>query len=58
MHVVTADLDAGPLLAQARIPVLSGDTPDTLAERVLMQEHRLLPACVRSIASASPWRIL
>ena len=51
VHVVTADLDAGPLLAQARIPVLSGDTPDTLAERVLMQEHRLLPACVRSIAS-------
>ncbi len=51
VHVVTADLDAGPLLAQAHVPVLGDDTPDTLAARVLVQEHRLLPACVRAIAS-------
>lgn len=51
VHVVTADLDAGPLLAQARVPVLADDTPDTLAARVLVQEHRLLPACVRAIAA-------
>ncbi len=51
VHVVTADLDAGPLLAQARIAVLADDTPDSLAARVLAQEHRLLPACVRAIAS-------
>ena len=50
VHVVTADLDAGPLLAQARVPVLADDTPDSLATRVLVHEHRLLPACVRAIA--------
>ena len=51
VHVVTADLDAGPLLAQVRIPVSPDDTPDALAARVLVQEHRLLPACARAIAS-------
>ncbi|MCX7555327.1 phosphoribosylglycinamide formyltransferase [Xanthomonadaceae bacterium JHOS43] len=51
VHVVTAELDAGPLLAQTRIDVRHDDTPDTLAARVLTQEHRLLPACVRAIAS-------
>jgi phosphoribosylglycinamide formyltransferase-1 len=51
VHVVTAELDAGPLLAQARIAVRSGDTPDDLAARVLTQEHRLLPACVHAIAT-------
>ena len=51
VHVVTAELDAGPLLAQARIPVQANDTPDSLAVRVLEQEHRLLPTCVRAIAA-------
>lgn len=47
VHEVTAELDAGPILGQARVPVLSGDTADTLAARVLMQEHRLYPAVLR-----------
>ena len=44
VHLVTEDLDAGPLLGQARVPVLAGDTPGRLAARVLAQEHRLYPA--------------
>jgi phosphoribosylglycinamide formyltransferase-1 len=39
VHLVTADLDLGPILAQAAVPVLPGDTPAQLAERVLQQEH-------------------
>lgn len=47
VHEVTADLDDGPILGQARVPVLPGDTPDTLAARVLPMEHRLYPAVLR-----------
>ncbi|MFN4202110.1 MAG: phosphoribosylglycinamide formyltransferase [Tabrizicola sp.] len=47
VHEVTADLDAGPILGQARVPVLPGDTEATLAARVLEQEHRLYPAVLR-----------
>ncbi|HRO87114.1 MAG: phosphoribosylglycinamide formyltransferase [Chiayiivirga sp.] len=50
VHVVTADLDAGPLLAQSRIAIEADDTPERLAARVLACEHRLLPATVRAIA--------
>ena len=50
VHLVTADLDAGPILGQARVPVRSGDTPETLAARVLVQEHRLYPAVLRRFA--------
>ena len=48
VHLVDASLDGGPILAQARVPILEGDTPDTLADRVLVQEHRLYPAVVRA----------
>ena len=41
VHLVTAQMDEGPILAQAAIPVLPGDTPESLAARVLVQEHRL-----------------
>jgi phosphoribosylglycinamide formyltransferase-1 len=51
VHEVTADLDAGPILGQARVPVLQGDTPETLAARVLAAEHRLYPAVLRRFAS-------
>ncbi|WP_425231130.1 phosphoribosylglycinamide formyltransferase [Sphingomonas sp.] len=44
VHLVTAELDAGEVLAQARVPVLAGDTPESLAARVLVEEHRLYPA--------------
>lgn len=47
VHEVTADLDAGPILGQARVPVAPGDTAETLAARVLTMEHRLYPAVLR-----------
>lgn len=50
VHFVTADLDGGPLIIQARVPVLAGDDADTLAARVLEQEHRILPAAIRWFA--------
>ncbi|MBC3884411.1 phosphoribosylglycinamide formyltransferase [Undibacterium griseum] len=47
VHFVTAELDHGPIVAQAVVPVFSGDTEDSLAHRVLEQEHRLYPQAVR-----------
>jgi phosphoribosylglycinamide formyltransferase-1 len=46
VHEVTAELDHGPILAQAVVPVLADDTPDALAARVLTQEHRIYPQAV------------
>lgn len=51
VHEVTADLDAGPILGQARVPVRHCDTADTLAASVLTQEHRLYPAVLRRFVS-------
>lgn len=50
VHEVTPALDDGPVLGQARVPVLAGDTPETLAARVLVQEHLLYPAVLRRFA--------
>jgi len=50
VHFVTPELDAGPIIAQAAVPVLAGDTADTLAARILRQEHRLYPLIVRWFA--------
>ncbi|HEX7732126.1 MAG TPA: phosphoribosylglycinamide formyltransferase [Rhodanobacter sp.] len=50
VHYVTAELDGGPVVAQARIPVGAGDTETSLAERLLAEEHKLLPAVVGAIA--------
>jgi phosphoribosylglycinamide formyltransferase-1 len=50
VHFVTEELDGGPVIIQARVPVLPGDDPDTLAARVLVQEHRIYPATVRLFA--------
>jgi len=47
VHFVTAELDHGAVVAQARIPVLPGDTPDTLAQRLLAEEHQLYPYAIR-----------
>lgn len=47
VHWVTPGMDEGPVIAQARVPVLPGDTPETLAARVLVEEHRLYPAALR-----------
>ena len=46
VHFVTATVDGGPVIAQARVPVLADDTATTLAERVLLQEHRLYPLVI------------
>ncbi len=51
VHEVTAKLDDGPILGQARVPILPGDTPETLAERVLVQEHLLYPMVLRRFVS-------
>ena len=48
VHQVTAELDHGGILAQAAVPVLPGDTADTLATRILTQEHLIYPQAVRS----------
>jgi len=50
VHFVSAELDGGPVIAQARIAIHPGDTEDALASRLLSQEHRLLTACVGAIA--------
>jgi folate-dependent phosphoribosylglycinamide formyltransferase PurN len=50
VHFVTPELDAGPIVAQAAVPVLAGDTADTLAERILTAEHRLYPLALRLVA--------
>ena len=51
VHLVTDAMDEGPILAQAAVPVLPGDTEDRLAARVLMQEHRLYPAALAAFAA-------
>ncbi len=52
VHLVTDEVDAGPILLQAAVPVLGGDTPTTLRARIQAQEHRLLPEAIRSLTGA------
>lgn len=52
VHYVVPELDAGPVICQAEVPVLAGDTPDTLAARVLEQEHRIYPQALRQVCEA------
>ena len=55
VHIVTPELDDGPILGQSRVPILAGDTPETLASRVLEQEHILYPECLeRFLAENQP----
>jgi phosphoribosylglycinamide formyltransferase-1 len=54
IHEVTPELDAGPILAQARVRVLSGDDAEALAARVLAEEHRLLTETLRALARPAP----
>ncbi|MBI1868846.1 MAG: phosphoribosylglycinamide formyltransferase [Methylocystis sp.] len=51
VHFVAPEMDEGPIVAQAAVPVLDADTPETLAARVLEQEHVIYPAAVRLAAS-------
>lgn len=53
VHFVTAELDNGPVIAQGVVPVLDGDTADTLAARVLRVEHRVLPQAVADFVAGS-----
>lgn len=50
VHFVTDELDAGPPIVQARVPVYPGDTPEQLAQRVLAEEHRIYPLAIRWFA--------
>jgi phosphoribosylglycinamide formyltransferase-1 len=49
VHFVTPELDDGPVILQAKVPILEGDTADTLAARVLEQEHLLYPAAIKKL---------
>jgi len=50
VHLVVEEVDSGEILGQARMPILPGDTPATLAERVLALEHKLYPECLANLA--------
>jgi phosphoribosylglycinamide formyltransferase-1 len=50
VHYVVPELDSGPVILQAEVPVLAKDTPDTLAARVLEQEHKIYPQALKLIA--------
>jgi phosphoribosylglycinamide formyltransferase-1 len=55
VHFVRAEMDTGPIVAQAAVPVLPDDTVDTLSERILEAEHRLYPHALRLVASGLAW---
>lgn len=56
VHLVTAELDGGPIIVQRAVPVMTGDTADTLAARILEEEHRAYPEAVRMILDGG-WRV-
>ena len=56
VHLVTAELDAGPIIVQRAVPVLDGDTEDTLAARILVQEHQAYPEAVQRLL-AGGWTV-
>jgi len=53
VHVVTAKIDGGPILAQAAVPVLPDDTEDTLSARILAEEHRIYPEAIARVLSGN-----
>lgn len=53
VHFVRPEMDVGPIIVQAAVPVLDDDTPDTLAARVLVQEHRIYPLALARVASGA-----
>jgi len=56
VHLVTEELDAGPIVLQAAVPVFPDDTADSLAARILVEEHRLLPVAVKLVLDGR-WRL-
>ncbi len=57
VHLVDRDLDAGPIVLQAAVPVLDTDTADTLAARILVEEHRLYPEAIRIVLEGG-WQVV
>lgn len=55
VHYVTEAVDAGPIIAQATVPVLDDDTVETLSARILEQEHKLLPAAIALVLTGTLW---
>lgn len=51
IHIVTPEMDSGPIVAQAAVPVLDTDTPETLHARIQVQEHRLIVASIRQLTT-------
>jgi phosphoribosylglycinamide formyltransferase-1 len=56
VHIVTAELDGGPIILQAAVPVLVDDTVDMLSARILVEEHRLYPEAIRLVLDGA-WRL-
>lgn len=56
VHLVTSELDNGPIVVQRTVSVMDGDTPDTLAARILIEEHRAYPEAVRAVLDGG-WRV-
>jgi phosphoribosylglycinamide formyltransferase-1 len=56
VHIVTTELDAGPIVMQAAVPVGPDDTPETLSARILVEEHRIYPEAIARVL-AGGWRI-
>jgi phosphoribosylglycinamide formyltransferase-1 len=56
VHLVTSELDDGPIIVQRAVPVLDSDTPETLAERILVEEHRAYPEAVALVLRGG-WRV-
>jgi phosphoribosylglycinamide formyltransferase-1 len=56
VHLVTPELDAGPIVVQRHVPVFADDTADTLAARILVEEHRAYPEAIRQVL-AGGWRL-
>lgn len=56
VHIVTPELDAGPIVRQAAVPVHDDDTPDTLAARILVEEHRIYPEAIGIVLDGG-WRV-
>ena len=56
VHIVTSELDGGPIVLQASVPVLPGDTVDTLSARILIEEHRIYPEAIQRVLSGK-WHL-
>ena len=57
VHLVTAELDGGPIVIQRTVPVMDDDTPDTLSARILVEEHRAYPEAVQTVLEGG-WRVV